>query len=315
MTATEAELGPPRLLEGGGSDQEQRLLESAVLDVMPDAVGARLAEALCVPPLPAGSSPVAGALPAAGSASAGSIESVSSAGSLGAKGLGRLGRLGALGSVGGLGALAVAGAWWFASTDPAPARGRPEVPLAVTSDAQIESEATETATATGGSVEPARKAPEDAVVASRATLSPRAPSRTLERRVTRQASNPERAGIPVDRGSGLIEEVRLLEQARGALRSGSPDAAEQALAEHRARFARGELALEAELLQVDLLLARGEREAALARARALVARPGAGRYRERLQALLERATSQQTASGRPASGAERARASGAASGR
>jgi hypothetical protein len=47
------------------------------------------------------------------------------------------------------------------------------------------------------------------------------------------------------------------------------------------------------LLQVDVLLARGQREQARMRAQGLLTRTEAARYRERLQAVLASATQEQ----------------------
>ena len=57
------------------------------------------------------------------------------------------------------------------------------------------------------------------------------------------------------------------------------------LADYEQRFPKGELRLEAELLAVDVALARGERKRARERASQLLARPEAERYRQRLEAL------------------------------
>ena len=90
----------------------------------------------------------------------------------------------------------------------------------------------------------------------------------------------------IDEASALTQELRALELAQRELRAGRVDAAERALGAYRQRFRRPTLAAEAELLEIDVLVARGQRRAAEARARALVARAGAARYRERLAALL-----------------------------
>jgi hypothetical protein len=80
--------------------------------------------------------------------------------------------------------------------------------------------------------------------------------------------------------------LRLLEAAKAALREGRASAAADTLADHARRFPTGELALEADVLRIDLALARGERPRAVAAARALLALPSAVQYRERLEAVL-----------------------------
>jgi hypothetical protein len=84
----------------------------------------------------------------------------------------------------------------------------------------------------------------------------------------------------------LRAELRLLEGAKAALREGRANAAADALSDHARRFPAGELAVEAELLRIDLALVRGERSRAWATARRLLALPSASQYRERLEALL-----------------------------
>jgi hypothetical protein len=85
---------------------------------------------------------------------------------------------------------------------------------------------------------------------------------------------------------GLQAEQRQLEIVQKALARGRGAAAARALDEYGAVLPSGELALEAELLRIDVALARGERDRALQLARAFDSRPGAERYRERLAARL-----------------------------
>jgi hypothetical protein len=103
----------------------------------------------------------------------------------------------------------------------------------------------------------------------------------------RRASPPAAVG---DRGveRGLRAELRAVEAIQQALRAGRADDAERRLADYSRRFPRGELAIETELLRIDLDVARGDQVRARERARALIARPAAGRYRERLEALMQR---------------------------
>jgi hypothetical protein len=87
-------------------------------------------------------------------------------------------------------------------------------------------------------------------------------------------------------GPGLAEEIRAIEAIQGLVGWGRAAHATRALADYRGRFPRGELALEADLLEVDVAVLAGDRARAQALARELLARPAAGRYRARLDALL-----------------------------
>jgi hypothetical protein len=86
---------------------------------------------------------------------------------------------------------------------------------------------------------------------------------------------------------GLAAEVRAIESIQASLGWGDAEAAAAALARYRRQFPDGELALEADLLDIDVALARGERPQARRLARALLARPAATRYRARLEGLAE----------------------------
>ncbi|HVZ32028.1 MAG TPA: hypothetical protein VG963_06365, partial [Polyangiaceae bacterium] len=81
-------------------------------------------------------------------------------------------------------------------------------------------------------------------------------------------------------------EQHQLELVQKALEKGRGLAAARALDEYGAILPSGELGLEAELLRIDVALARGERDRALELARAFDSRPGAERYKERLAALM-----------------------------
>jgi hypothetical protein len=85
----------------------------------------------------------------------------------------------------------------------------------------------------------------------------------------------------------LLEEVRLLDTIRSALRAGELPTAERALMQYDRRFARGELRNEESVLALDLLLAKGQQEPARARARQLLEQPGMQRYATRLRAIID----------------------------
>jgi len=90
-----------------------------------------------------------------------------------------------------------------------------------------------------------------------------------------------------DRVTDLAAEMRAIENVQTLLGWGQAQQADAALRDYRASFPHGELALEADLLNVDVALAQGDLARARALARDLLERPGAGRYRARLSSMLE----------------------------
>jgi hypothetical protein len=257
-------LEPVRLLAGGGSALERRLLASAGADQMPHASRQRLQRALTVVGTPCRTGSLAHWLGAS--------------------------RFVKYGSFTGLGALALLGAW--AARDPLPV-APPEMATPV---ARAPASAGHlTASATTPLPVPAPSAPPpDARGVSERAAAPRVPhADSSNPRATSAPRTPAPKAVPT--GGGLREELRLLEAAQTALRAGRVNDAQRALDEHAYRFSGGELALEAELLSIEVSLARGQRRQAQARARRLLARPGAARYRQRLEAL-ERAGNESSAS-------------------
>jgi ATP/maltotriose-dependent transcriptional regulator MalT len=107
----------------------------------------------------------------------------------------------------------------------------------------------------------------------------------VSKTVAKRNARTERAG---PRGN-LLEEARRLDTVRAAVEAGNGSAARRELTEYRSRFPRGELALEADVLEADLLLLAGQPERARTLANALLSRPDSGRYRQRLEQLLQRA--------------------------
>jgi hypothetical protein len=91
----------------------------------------------------------------------------------------------------------------------------------------------------------------------------------------------------VELRSALGEEVRAIESIQALLGWGDAERAAGELAAYRQRFPQGALALEADVLDIDVALARGERGRARELARVLLERPEARRYRPRLEALAE----------------------------
>jgi len=105
----------------------------------------------------------------------------------------------------------------------------------------------------------------------------------------RQGRRVPALGTPAATGSQgtLLEEVRLLDAIRSALRAGQLESASRALGQYEQRFPEGELRREKSVLALDLLLARGQEGAARARARELLDRPGMQRYAAHLRAIAE----------------------------
>jgi hypothetical protein len=251
---------PVRLLAGGGSAFEQRLLGSTRGDHMPATSRQQLARALNVP---------SAAVPA---------------GTL--KALLRSLLVGKHGPILGVGAVALLAAWGaqrrattpvepmrqsVAWVRPAAAEAGQGVELALRS---AEGEA-----AVGAAVTPNELAE---VVAPSPAVEPM----TTGSRQRARVRAPSRAAAA---GAGLREELRALESVQAALRAGHSSEARRRLEEYVRRFPEGELRLEAELLGLDVSLVRGELEQTRERARQLLARPEAARYRERLEAQLSAA--------------------------
>jgi hypothetical protein len=277
-------LAPRRLLDGGGEAFERVLVEPSLSERAPRASLERLARSLELPPeaLP----PLARAAhPHAPTRDASWL--VRHAAGL---------RLGAVGVVAvGLGLTG----WGLASrereSDSAPERA----PLALPAPAS-------TAAAHGRDVpgaivlpvpgSPAIAAPEgeatppagDPHDASAPRARRSAPLRQREQPPVASASSVRRLGSSAEQ-LGLSAELRALEIVQRALQQRETTAATRALASYRRQFEHGELALEAELLGVEVALASGDVERARTRAREIASRPAAARYRQRLDALLRAA--------------------------
>jgi hypothetical protein len=258
------QLEPVRLIAGGGTARERRLLEAAADDVMPLGTPERLEQALSAwAALPAGqgSEPARAALG---------------------------GRLSRWGLVGGLGGLAMV--VWMLGRAPAgvaPELSAPTGPVAI-------------APAEVAPVAVAQPTPP--AVASPGGVAPVLEAKPSGR--TRGAARRQLRSVQPHRGN-LLEEARRLDAVRSALGVQDGPAARRELADYRARFPHGELALEADVLEADVLLSAGEPERARALANAALARPDAGRYRQRLEQLLQRAGSPGGSKRAPANMAER----------
>jgi len=100
-----------------------------------------------------------------------------------------------------------------------------------------------------------------------------------------RVSAPAAVQPPHSTAQGLRAELQALEAVQSALRAQQAQLAADALVAYFCRFPAGELEREAELLGVDIALARGDRKLARERARELLAKPDGARYRQRLDAL------------------------------
>ena len=260
---------PVRLLAGGGSTYERRLLESADLDVMPSATPERLARALDAPEV---------------------IAALDLGARAGATRWGSRGwvRLGAAGGLAGLGLIAASVAALLAGepTTPLPAETGPSMPnvppAMVAAPVELPPSVSSPEPLAAPPVEPAVESPSRAA----APETPRLPARARTSAAAASPAAPRRPGTPAPAGDGLLEEVRLLERVRASLRAGQSGPARRLLEEYRARFAHGELAFEADLLEAERAHADGDGAGARLLARQLLARPGAARHRARLTRLL-----------------------------
>jgi hypothetical protein len=121
--------------------------------------------------------------------------------------------------------------------------------------------------------------------------SPDAQSRPVEEKAAPRAPAPAPAPSPapppepVGSGDTLAEEARMLEEAR-ALVGASPGQALARLDQHAAKYPRGQLGAERELLAVDALRRAGRTAEARARGEALLARSKGGLYEERVRRML-----------------------------
>jgi hypothetical protein len=255
---------PARTLAEVGTGFERRLLAAARGDGIPAAARDRLARVLSVP-LPA--SPVT---PAARVKWAG----VSS----------RAARWSVVGVVGAA-AAAMGAQQWLGETAPtgsAPARIEGSALVAAAPVAAAPVPPPPAASSVREAALPPREIRPPAPSTKASAVGP-ASSSVAPRRAS-PAPSADDSGVE----RGLRAELRAVEAIQKALRAGRADDAERRLDDYSRRFPRGELAIEAELLRIDLDVARGDHVRARERAQALIARPAAGRYRERLEALMQR---------------------------
>jgi hypothetical protein len=278
-TTPSDELSPRRMLDGGAGDPERNLVASARLDRVPRAAKARVAAALGgvleLQAAPSELEPAArGPLPQSGARS----------------GLGVVG-------VGVVGAIALS--LWLQAT-----RGEPSSVASTSRPASLPSPAAESPKAApraepDSRAEPAAAPPmqQPAEAMQQAKLAPKSGPSDADRSAPprpKRASTPHRE--PVE--AGLLAEVRALEAVSAAIGAAQLARAARELDAYHRRFPRGELAIEADVLAIQLAAARGDDEAASSGAERLLARPEAEHYRARVRALLSSPDRENTAHGR-----------------
>jgi len=133
---------------------------------------------------------------------------------------------------------------------------------------------------------PTLLAPAPAVAEQRSEkLEPKRDEATTPLPTVEQAS-PKRAPDS-SRIDSLAAESALLAEARSRLRAGDASGAEELLAKMQARFPRGVLRQEREVLAIEVLTARGQMEAAKDRARAFVRAHPKSPHSEKLRRVLD----------------------------
>lgn len=263
---------PPRLGDGGGTEFERQLVASASRDGVPAASMAKVAAGLRE----------AVAAQGAGAAASASLPGARAAGTFGVLTNLRPWLVGAVGAAV-VGAGVVAATWRAAPAETVAPRVELPEALSATPHADvtppslgIESPSAAVAAAPP-MVGPSSRPPERPRSAA-----PRPAAKAPGDRARASVASP---AAPADSASGLAAEVRAIESVQTQLGWGQVQQAAAALADYRRRYPKGELALEADLLDIDVALARGDRARAKQLARALLARPAASRYRARLQAV------------------------------
>jgi hypothetical protein len=266
---------PVRLLAGGGSNLERRLLESAQLDRMPVASLGHLSRALGMPNPAAELAAVA---IAPRGTFAGLPVLVMTAALLAGFSIEPQGRLAFTPSDP---ASATVDATVSTAALPSPAARAPFVTAAAPPEAPERASGSPPSlaavSARSGDIAALRRGASGRDARSRVSTPPRPRAEEVMARARSMSG---------DSGSNSLgDELRSLEAIQGALSQGHAADAARALLDHRQRFASGELTIEADLLEIDIEVARGQRERAIARARALLDRPEAAHYRKRLLSI------------------------------
>lgn len=147
--------------------------------------------------------------------------------------------------------------------------------------------------APGAASSPAATSRDAASATARAPLPPAAPSASPEPSAA-PARAPSSGPLAAATSSAeppadlLAEEVALLDRARGALGS-APAEALRLTEEHAARYPRGKLGVERELVAIDALRRLGRAAESRSRAEALLVRARGSLYEERIRKMLDAA--------------------------
>ena len=147
-----------------------------------------------------------------------------------------------------------------------------------------------------------RPAPGLAVSATPASRAPTTPSTNQAELTSPPASaNPttRESNPPSDTGDNLREELMLLERARRSLAAGRSDDAREALRRHREAFPTGALGEEADVLRIEVLIARGEHGLAEQAGRDFLDTHPASPHAPRVKDLLVRAVRDPKRNARP----------------
>ena len=267
-------LAPARLAEGGGTDYERQLLASARLDAVPVASEERVHAAL--------RASASGGAPLRGEGNGGAAASAVRPWAIGIVGAGVVG--------------ALVASYWPQPSEPMSERAPQSIAAGNVADRSMAAgEIAESGvpTTTPDPVSVVAPPPDGAQTEKPSAAKAPAPKANRTRPKTLEARGTTPALTPAPRaqstGASLAAEVRSIERIQTLLGWGQSEDASRALAGYRREFPRGELVLEADLLEVDVALARGERDTARRLARTLLERPEASRYRARLGELLEAA--------------------------
>jgi hypothetical protein len=277
-----SELAPRRMLEGGGGEHARRLLASARLDRVPVGAKARVAGALgdvleADPTLPCEPE---------GAARGNALARLATRSGLYIVGAGIVG--------------AIAVALWLRVTpgESSTLGSTPRVASAPLPGAAAPGADTPTRASPAELTEQAAPTQPDAATRRGDPTLHAAPipqaaraERHVPPREARSARQRTKLGGETPQGdsldSGLLAEVHAIEAVSAAIGSGQADRAARELEAYRRRFARGELAIEADVLDIQIATLRGDHEAASASAQRLLARPEAQHYRARVLSLLE----------------------------
>src|SRR5262249_31861381 len=113
-------------------------------------------------------------------------------------------------------------------------------------------------------------------------------TRAFASQATQGAASPTSGDQPKEKQeSQLSRELRAIDTARAALNRGDANGALSAVDQYERTFPNGSLRMEANVVRVEALLARGDKAAARKLARDLLARDPSGPQSRRLQSIAD----------------------------